>query len=67
VAEKASKASVGYSIGHADGDHCGICRHFEPPHTCEIVAGHIEERYWCERFIKRRRSALYDHPRSRAS
>jgi hypothetical protein len=50
---KASKASVDYGPGHKDGDHCGICKHFEPPHTCEVVAGEVRALGWCKRFVKR--------------
>jgi len=48
---KRSKESVNYSKGHPDA-HCGICKHFQPPHECELVAGHIVTSYWCRLFEK---------------
>lgn len=55
---KVSKESVNYGPGHARGDHCGVCAHFEAPHACEIVAGEIDASMWCERFKRKRRGAI---------
>jgi len=56
---KLNKSSVDYSEGKPHA-HCGLCRHFEPPHSCEIVEGTIEPHMWCERFEKKpRRQKLY--------
>jgi hypothetical protein len=46
---KASKQSVHYSQGMKTR-HCGICQHFQPPHSCEVVEGKIDPEYWCEKF-----------------
>lgn len=56
---KASKASVGYSLG---GDHCGACTYFiesaenEATETglCELVEGPIGEDMWCRLFERKR-------------
>jgi hypothetical protein len=47
---KEAKQSANYGPGHP-GAHCGICRHFEPPHACEIVAGRIVKSAWCKHFL----------------
>jgi len=47
---KARKEFVDYGPGHPHGDHCGICRHFEAPQSCAIVAGRIARLFWCNRF-----------------
>jgi hypothetical protein len=52
LSEKASKASVHYSLGMKSA-HCGICRHFQPPHSCEVVKGEIESDYWCRKFERK--------------
>lgn len=61
MTRKRDKSEVDYSKGlpHA---HCGLCRHFEPPHACELVKGTIEPQMWCKLFAKRavtKRSARY--------
>jgi len=48
---KRSKASVNYSKGMPES-HCGICRYFQPPNACQLVAGHIVPDYWCRLFKK---------------
>ena len=48
---KRTQASVNYSKG-TRAEHCGICRHFQPPHACELVAGHIVPAWWCRLFHK---------------
>lgn len=47
---KVSKASVDYSLGHPRGDRCGVCKHFQKPNKCEIVAGLVKSNMWCKRF-----------------
>ena len=49
--DKFTKAEVRYGHGHPEA-HCGICRHYRKPGTCEIVEGDIDWRYWCEKFAK---------------
>ena len=62
MAEKQPKSAVDYGPGKPRGDHCAICRHFEPPHGCERVLGRISPQGWCRLF--RRKRPFYDHPRS---
>lgn len=51
---KRAKSSVDYSLG---GDHCGACTHFTEgageKGTCDVVAGVIDEDYWCRLFNRR--------------
>ena len=36
---------------HPNGDkRCGLCKHFQPPGSCEIVPGHISPTGWCKWF-----------------
>lgn len=51
-ADKVSKESVDYSHG-MPARHCGICVHFQSPHSCERVEGDIDPDYWCELFKKK--------------
>jgi hypothetical protein len=48
---KRSKESVNYSKGNM-AEHCGICKHFQTPNGCELVAGHIVPSFWCRLFAK---------------
>ena len=48
---KRTKESVNYSKGN-EKEHCGICKHFQPPWACEKVSGHIVPAYWCRLFTK---------------
>lgn len=57
---KRSKSSVDYGPGHAGGERCGICAHFQmqndPDHpTCEVVVGHVRARDWCKLFTSKGR------------
>lgn len=56
---KFPKGQVDYGPGHNDGDHCGICRHFEPPNACEIVRGLIRSADWCREFASSRVGSRY--------
>jgi hypothetical protein len=56
---KSHKTSVDYSLGHPDGDHCGVCAHLSIGprpglHTCSRVQGLIETRMWCRLFKGRK-------------
>jgi hypothetical protein len=63
MSEKFSKEEVDYSRGHLHS-HCGpvfhddkhFCTHFIPRQgylgLCEGVAGDIDPRYWCKRFLR---------------
>ena len=46
-----SKASVDYSEGMKSA-HCGICKHYRSPGSCELVEGDIDPGYWCELFAR---------------
>lgn len=50
---KVEKSSVKYSRGNAMGDHCSLCVHFQPPHACERVRGHITAGAWCRLFKRK--------------
>jgi hypothetical protein len=44
---------------HPKGDeHCGGCRHFQPPHSCEVVPGHISPSGWCKWFSARHAGSM---------
>ena len=32
---------------------CSNCQHFEPPHSCGIVAGKISPHGWCRFYLKK--------------
>jgi len=55
---KRAKSSVDYSQG---GDYCGVCTHFTGENEktekgkCELVAGVIEESYWCRLFEREKK------------
>jgi len=49
--KKRTQKSVNYSKG-TEAAHCGICKHFQPPHDCELVEGHIVPAWWCRLFAK---------------
>jgi len=51
---KVSKKEANYSAGLPSA-HCSICRHFEPPHACEIVRGEIDPDLWCRYFSPKKR------------
>lgn len=56
-AQKLSHKSVDYSQGHANGDRCGICRHYQPgrPPHCELVQDpmNLGAIGWCNKFKKK--------------
>lgn len=47
---KFSKTEVNYTDKSTSKDYCSICIHFEPPSSCEGVAGKINPNGWCKRF-----------------
>lgn len=49
---KKPKKEVNYSEG-MQSSHCGICRFFQKPSTCEKVSGRIDPSYWCKLFEKK--------------
>ena len=52
---KLAKSAVRFEHPAKGPHHCSQCRHFEPPHVCEIVAGAIDGVDWCERFAVKTR------------
>lgn len=56
---KKQKSEVNYSLGHKES-HCGkvadedkgYCKNFDPPASCDKVAGRIGRPYWCKLFEK---------------
>ncbi len=58
-AAKLSKAEVQYEHPAAKSDHCGICRHYEPPTACEVVSGLIRPEDWCDHFSGSRARKRY--------
>lgn len=49
---KVEKSTVGYGRGNMS-DHCATCVHFESPHACERVRGHITAGAWCRLFRRK--------------
>lgn len=50
---KISKAAAHYQLHPHRSQHCGICEHFRPPGSCEVVAGRIVPNGWCRHFEAR--------------
>lgn len=50
--EKVSKVSVDYGPG-VRHRKCALCSMFRAPHTCTLVAGHIDPNAVCDRFVRR--------------
>ena len=53
---KRLKAAVDYGKGMQKA-HCGICRHFIPPHSCARVHGSIARTAWCKLFVTMKKVA----------
>jgi hypothetical protein len=44
---------------HPKGDQrCAGCRHFQPPHSCEVVPGNISPGGWCKWFSARHTGSM---------
>jgi hypothetical protein len=52
---KVSKASVEFEAPAKGPNHCGMCRHFQAPSACELVAGTVRRVDWCRLFRAFRR------------
>jgi hypothetical protein len=48
--QKISKADAQYQEKPKDGQACGGCTLFQPPHSCQVVEGEISEHGWCRLF-----------------
>ena len=45
------KSEVEYEDPAKKSNHCSMCRHFiARNHTCELVAGIINPKAWCDKF-----------------
>ena len=50
AAAKVEQKAAGYQ-DQPKGDHrCGVCVHFAPPNSCQIVDGSISPNGWCKLF-----------------
>lgn len=47
---KLSKAEAAYQDTPKDDHACGTCTLFQPPKSCQVVAGNISEHGWCKLF-----------------
>lgn len=50
---KTSQKVAKYQNHPHEGQHCQICRFFEPPNSCQLVAGTISPNGWCSFFAKK--------------
>jgi High potential iron-sulfur protein len=50
---KTSKKVAKYQDHPNKGQHCKLCRYFQPPHSCQLVAGTINPNGWCSFFAKK--------------
>jgi hypothetical protein len=51
-AKMPQKAS-GYQDKPKGKQSCSNCTHFEPPHSCGLVAGRISPHGWCRFYLKK--------------
>ena len=49
-AAKATQAQAGYQNSPKGGQHCELCRYFQKPSSCQLVAGTISPNGWCKFF-----------------
>ena len=47
---KLAQKVVQYQDHPKDKHQCSICAHFQPPHSCNIVAGNISPNGWCRMY-----------------
>ena len=47
---KVNKRAAKYTDASPYVDHCGVCRHFIKPNSCEIVDSTIDPDGWCKYF-----------------
>ena len=48
-----SQDSVNYQFSPNDGRHCSLCKYFQAPHSCQMVAGNIVPDGYCKLFQKK--------------
>ncbi len=46
-----SKTAAGYVSHPHHGQKCSGCRYFVPPHSCQVVSGHISPNGWCRLYV----------------
>ena len=51
--KKVTMAAAHYQYHPHGRQRCGVCKHFRPPSSCEIVAGKIVPNGWCRFFAAR--------------
>lgn len=49
-AAKATKSQASYQDSPKHGQHCALCRYFQKPNSCQLVAGTINPNGWCKFF-----------------
>ena len=49
-AAKATQAQANYQGTPKGGQHCELCRYFQKPNSCQLVAGTISPNGWCKFF-----------------
>jgi len=49
-AAKATQSQAGYQDSPKHGQHCELCRYFQKPSSCQLVAGTISPNGWCKFF-----------------
>jgi len=52
VAKMTQKAAL-YQAKPKEGARCATCEHFQPPASCQIVAGKVSPNGWCQMYIKK--------------
>jgi len=45
-----SMDSVNYQFSAKDGKHCALCKYFQAPNSCQMVAGKIDPNGYCKLF-----------------
>lgn len=48
--KKEPQAVARYQDSPKGDQRCGLCTHFRPPGSCEIVEGQISDHGWCRHF-----------------
>lgn len=53
AAAKMTQKAALYQNKPKEGAKCATCTHFQPPASCNIVAGTISPNGWCQMYIKK--------------
>jgi hypothetical protein len=54
LSKRRTKASVNYRPAESEQQRCGNCSYFDPPRSCQIVAGSIDREWVCDLWEQRR-------------